>query len=105
MSGLLTALTEVMNVAPSFATATDSDGEGSLWLLLTGPASAAGTYWMIYRYYRNVDKSHSYEQETAIESQPITGTDVKIGERNGTKDSSIQGDNRRSHRSRVKRLP
>ncbi|NLC98117.1 MAG: hypothetical protein GX678_03450 [Actinomycetales bacterium] len=94
-----------MNFAPQFATAVESDGDGSLWLLLSGPASAVGTYWLIYRYYRNVDKSHGYEQETEIESQPITGADVKVGERNGTKDSSIQGDNKQSHRSRVKRLP
>ncbi|TXJ07168.1 MAG: hypothetical protein E6Q27_02310 [Aeromicrobium sp.] len=75
------------------------------WLLVSGPASAVTTYMMIYRYYRNTDKSHSFERETAIESQPITGSDNKVDERNGTTDTSIPGDNREDHRARVRRLP
>ena len=32
--------------------------DGVLWLLAAGPAGAAATYWAIWRYYRNTDKTH-----------------------------------------------
>lgn len=104
MSALLGTAADIANVVMSIEVSSD-DGGGLLALLAAGPASAVGTYWMIYRYYRNTDKSHSFESETAIESQPVTGVDNKVGERNGTTDSSISGDNRGSHRARVKRVP
>ena len=43
-----------------------SSGDSApLWLLVAGPAGAVATYWSLYRYYRNTDKSHGYERETA----------------------------------------
>lgn len=81
--------------------ATDSDG--TAWLLLAGPVSGVLIYVWLYRYYRNVDKSHSYERDTLIESQPITGSDSKVSEVRGTKRTSIQGNNVRNHRQRVQR--
>ena len=42
-----------------------SDDSG-LWLLAAGPAGATALYWALYRYYRNTDKSHSFEHEPAI---------------------------------------
>ncbi|MFT3754487.1 MAG: hypothetical protein QM769_00840 [Pseudoxanthomonas sp.] len=80
-----------------------SDDNG-LFLLALGPAGAAGLYWMLYRYYRNTDKSHAFERETAVEAQPVTGSDVKISEVKGTQRSSINGDNKRDYRKRVKRI-
>lgn len=50
-----------------------SDDSG-LWLLAAGPAGATALYWALYRYYRNTDKSHSFEHETAIEAKPVTGS-------------------------------
>lgn len=104
MSALLGSAADIANVVMSIEVSSD-DGGGLLALLAAGPVSAVGTYWMIYRYYRNTDKSHSFERETAIESQPITGADNKVDERKGTTDTSIPGDNRDKHRSRVRRLP
>ena len=80
-----------------------SDDSG-LWLLAIGPAGAAGLYWALYRYYRNTDKSHAFERETAVEAQPVTGSDEKIGENNGTQETSIDGNNANAYRQRVERV-
>ena len=75
--------------------------DGGLALLLLGPAGGAGLYWMLYRYYRNTDKSHAFERETKVEAKPVTGTDQKIGTNNGTRERRIRGDNVREYRQRV----
>ncbi|WP_210543464.1 hypothetical protein [Rhodoferax sp. PAMC 29310] len=78
--------------------------DSGLWLLLAGPAGAAGLYWALYRYYRNTDKSHAVEHETAVEAQPVTGSDHKFDEVKGTRESRISDDNLRAYRKRVKRI-
>lgn len=78
--------------------------DGALWLLALGPAGAVGLYWMLYRYYRNTDKSHAFERETRIEAQPVTGNDAKVDEVKGTRATRIGGDNLRAHRQRAKRV-
>ncbi|HET9032809.1 MAG TPA: hypothetical protein VFN25_07885 [Dokdonella sp.] len=80
-----------------------SDDSG-LWLLALGPAGAAGLYWMLYRYYRNTDKSHAYERETAVDAKPVTGSDQKVNEIKGTRETRIRGDNVRAYRKRVQRI-
>ena len=80
------------------------DNDGVLFLLALGPASAAGLYWMLYRYYRNTDKSHAFERETTVEAKPVTGSDSKIDEVKGTRETRISGDNVREYRKRVKRI-
>ncbi|MCU0763420.1 MAG: hypothetical protein ACK40L_16930 [Hydrogenophaga sp.] len=75
-----------------------------LLLLLLGPAGAIGLYWALYRYYRNTDKSHAFERETAVKAQPVTGTDHKVDEVRGTKRTRINGDNVGAYRQRVKRM-
>jgi hypothetical protein len=80
-----------------------SDDSG-LWLLTVGPAGAVGLYWALYRYYRNTDKSHAFEHETAVEAKPVTGTDTKINEVKGTQRTRITGDNVRQYRNRVQRI-
>lgn len=82
----------------------ESDDGDPGWLLLAGPAAGVATYTMLYRYYRNTDKSHSFERETLVEAQPVTGTDTKVDEVRGTKRSSIQGNNKRKYRERVQRV-
>lgn len=72
-----------------------------LWLLALGPAGAVALYWMLYRHYRNTDKSHAFERETRIEARPVTGTDAKIGEVRGTRATGIRGDNLQSYRERA----
>ena len=78
--------------------------DGGLWLLLAGPASATGLYWALYRYYRNTDKSHAFERETAVVAKPVTGTDQKVDEVKGTRKTRIEGDNVSEYRQRVERL-
>ncbi len=80
-----------------------SDGDG-LALLALGPAGAVGLYWLLYRYYRNTDKSHAFERETRVEAKPVTGSDSKIGTNNGTRESRIQGENGREYRQRVEKI-
>ncbi len=79
-----------------------SDDNG-LFLLLLGPAAATGLYWSLYRHYRNTDKSHAFERETIVNAQPVTGSDDKVGEVKGTRDSRISGDNVHAYRQRVQR--
>jgi len=80
--------------------------DGGLWLLALGPAGATGLYWMLYRYYRNTDKTHAFERETDVQAQPVTGAedDRKVDEIKGTRETRIRGDNVHDYRSRVKRI-
>jgi len=80
--------------------------DGELWLLLAGPAGATGLYWFLYRYYRNTDKSHAFERETAVVAKPVTGADAdhKVDEVIGTRETRIRGDNVQAYRQRVQRL-
>lgn len=79
------------------------DNNGVLFLLALGPASAAGFYWAIHRHYRNTDKSHAYERETAVEVLSLSGGDGdrKVDEIRGTRARRISGDNVDQHRERV----
>ena len=69
-----------------------------------GPAGATGLYWYLYRYYRNTDKSHSYEHETAVEAKPVTGSEQKVDQVKGTRETRIRGDNVAEYRKRVQRI-
>ena len=82
-----------------------SDDSGILILLAAGPVSAVGLYWMLYRHYRNTDKSHAFERETDVDVQPVTGTEYKVKEIKGTRKSGIDGNNVRAFRTRVRRIP
>ena len=79
-------------------------GDGILLLLALGPAGAVGFYWAMHRHYRNTDKSHDYEHETAVEVLALTGVeaDRKVDEVRGTRASRLQGDNVSNHRERVR---
>lgn len=81
-----------------------SESDTPWFLLLLGPAGAGGVYWALFQYYRNTNKSHDFENETIIESQPVTGNDHKVDSVRGTKRTEINGENASNHRSRVKRL-
>ena len=80
-----------------------SDGVPA-WILAAGPAGGAATYWALFRYYRNTDKSHAYERDTLIAAQPVAGNQEKVDHISKTRDSDIDGDNSSNHRARVKRL-
>jgi hypothetical protein len=78
--------------------------DGGLAILLLGPAGATGLYWALYRYYRNTDKSHNFEHETAVVAKPVTGTDQKVDEVKRTRETGIDGDNVSEYRKRVERV-
>ncbi|MEH3033243.1 MAG: hypothetical protein PGN07_04170 [Aeromicrobium erythreum] len=89
---------EMMNVVLA-------EGDGRfLWLLAAGPAGAGATYWAVYRYYRNTDKSHAFERDTIIAAEPVQGGERKIDHISRTSDSDIDGDNSDKHRQRVQRV-
>ncbi len=79
-----------------------SDDNG-LWLLAAGPLGATALYWALYRYYRNTDKSHAFERETAVTAQPVTGSDTQVDTVIGTRETRIDGDNVHDYRARVQR--
>ena len=85
--------------------AASSGNNEPVWLLIFGPVAGGGVYYGLWQYYRNTSKSHSFETETKVTAQPITGTDRKINEVTGTKRSSINGNNVSDHRKRVQRIP
>lgn len=85
--------------------ATSSDDGGPGWLLAAGPAGAVALYTFLYRYYRNTDKSNQFERETKIDAKPVTGSDQKVNEVHGTRNSRIDGDNSDAYRQRVQRIP
>ena len=92
---MITELTQVVVMA--------SDGVPA-WILAAGPAGGAATYWALFRYYRNTDKSHAYERDTLIAAKPVQGTQEKVDHISRTRDSDIDGDNSSKHRERVQRL-
>lgn len=86
-----------------YASSGGGDGGGELAFLLAGPIGGAAFYAYVYRYYRNQDKTHRFEQETIVERKAeITGDDRKVGENNGTRQRRIEGDNINNHRQRVR---
>lgn len=93
-------------ISPELASAVlaSSDNGNLLWLLAAGPAGAGATYWAVYRYYRNTDKSHAFERDTIIAAQPVQGGERKIDHVSRTKRSEIDGDNSDKHRQRVNRV-
>jgi hypothetical protein len=74
-----------------------------VWILAAGPAGAVATYWALYRYYRNTDKSHAFERDTIIHAQPVQGDQEKVDHISRTRKSDIDGDNSAQHRERVRR--
>ena len=78
--------------------------DGGLWLLALGPAGGTALYWAIYRYYRNTDKSHAFERETAVDAKPVTGSERKVDTVTGTRKQRIDGDSVKAYRDRVRRV-
>ena len=82
----------------------ESSSSAPVWLLVFGPVAGGGVYYGLWQYYRNAHRSHSFETETRVAAQPVTGTDQKTDEVKGTKRSSIDGNNVSDHRERVQRV-
>ena len=68
MLGAIDLAAGLVTTVPQLRQATESSEGGAGWLLAAGPVSAAALYAALYRYYRNTDKSHQYEKETAVTS-------------------------------------
>jgi hypothetical protein len=82
-----------------------ASSHGPVWLLLFGPAAGGGLYYGLWSFYRNANKSHSFETETRVAAQPVTGTESKVNEVRGTTKSDIEGNNVSNNRQRVQRVP
>jgi hypothetical protein len=89
----------MLDVTFALIVAASDDGPG--WLLALGPVGAASFYWAVWMAYRNTNKSHSYERETAVVVSNMTGDDKKVGENNGTRARWIQGRNDDKPRQRL----
>lgn len=81
-----------------------SSEDGALWLLAAGPAGGVATYWAIFRYYRNTDKSHEFERDTIIDPQPVQGGEERVDHISKTRSKNIDGDNSGTFRARVQRV-
>lgn len=95
-------LTSLVLTIPGVVLSSSSEGSGAL--LLAGPAAGIATYWAIFRYYRNTDKSHQFERDTIIESQPVRGGEEKIDHISKTRASDIDNANTGTYRQRVHRI-
>src|SRR5690606_10743831 len=102
---LMSAGVEILATALPVLASGGSDDGGPAGLLLAGPIAAIAVYGLLFRYYRNTDKSHSFETETRIQAAPITGGEQKVNEIRGTQQTQIQGNNVSNHRQRVRRAP
>ncbi|TXK19911.1 hypothetical protein FVQ89_00470 [Homoserinibacter sp. GY 40078] len=78
-----------------------ADSDWVLALLALGPVGASVFYWAVWMSYRNTNKSHSFERETAIAVDDMRGDDVKIGTNNGTTARTIRGMNSDEPRRRL----
>ena len=72
-----------------------------LFALASGPLAGIWVYESVHRRYRNADKSHAFEHETAGIAKPITGSARKVDEVKGTADKRIKGENMGNHRARL----
>ena len=97
-------LTELASALSPVTFAADDGSGGSTWLLILGPAGAGGVYFGLWTYYRNTDKSHAFEHETAVDAKPVAGSEHKVSKVTGTQATRISGDNVRDYRKRVQRI-
>lgn len=98
MHDALTAWVALGGILP----AANSDSEGGsalLWLL--GPVAGVAFYLMVFFRYRNANKRHAYERETASEVLDLRVHDQVVGDVSGVERRSIEGMNSRSPRARL----
>ena len=86
----LGALGAILPLADEFGYGAE---EGGSWLWLLGPAGGIGFYMLIFLRYRNTDKRHAFERETATEMLELRTHDQKTGEVKGVENLSIPGRN------------
>ena len=70
-----------------------SSDEGGAWLWLIGPVGGLGFFMWVFLRYRNTDKRHAFERETATELLDLRTYDQQTGEVKGVENSSIPGRN------------
>lgn len=78
----------------------DSD-EGGPWLWLIGPAGGLGFFMWVFLRYRNTDKRHAFERETATEVLDLRVHDQQTGRVTGVENSMITGHNSQSPLKRL----
>lgn len=85
-----------------FAVAMESNVHPAI--LLVGPAGGVAFYTFVYLYYRNTNKSHNFEHETAVKVSNMRRHDRKVKELRGVRDASTDHANTHTHRVRVQPL-
>ena len=70
-----------------------SSEEGGAWLWLIGPAGGIGFFMWVFLRYRNTDKRHAFERETATELLDLRTYDQQTGEVKGVENAYIPGRN------------
>lgn len=83
------------------ASSSSSSSDNTLYLLLLGPIAAVGFYTMTFLRYRNTDKRHNYEHETASELVDLQGFDRLVKQIRDTEAKRINGDNSKSPTQRL----
>ena len=104
---MLPLLAGLVTADPGIALILADSGDGAMGLafpFLAGPAVFAAVYVGIYRYYRNTDKRHHFEQETEVAVGNLTRADRKRGTNNRQKSRTMSGSNQDDHLERVRRL-
>lgn len=91
-------LSELLSAAVSLPWSSDSDGEG-LWLL--GPGAGIAFYMYHYLRYRNTNKRHAFEHETASQIGNTTGDEALVGRVTGVENARVPGHNSNSPRHRL----
>lgn len=84
----------IHDVTEVIVASSSSDGDGSwfgLLFLLSGPAY----FLFMYRRYRNTDKRHLHERETAADVDNLEMIDTKIDSVKGSRKSKMTGANHR----------
>lgn len=96
MTNLLTAvLTHPLVLSASQWRSDDYYGsdEGGAWFWLLGPIGGIGFYTFIFLRYRNTDKRHAFEHESATEMRDLRTHDQRVDRIRGTTETAIRGRN------------
>ncbi|HJB08936.1 MAG TPA: hypothetical protein H9786_00155 [Candidatus Brachybacterium merdavium] len=104
---MLPLLAGLITADPGIALILADSGDEAMGLtfpFVAGPVVFAAVYVGIYRYYRNTDKRHHFEQETEVAVGNLSRIDRKRGTNNRQRSRTMSGANQDDHLERVRRL-
>jgi len=86
-------LIEISHVVTEASYSASSDGGNGEWLKLLPLLSGPAYFMYMYTKYRNKDKRHHHERETAAEVVNLVASDEKFHRITGTSSTRVQGEN------------